>query len=173
MKALVVYESMFGNTRRLAEAVAEGLRTGADVDLRPVAAAPPEPDPEYQLVVVGGPTHAFSMSRPSTRADAVRQGPEGEPTVGIREWLDGLPTYGRGTLFAAFDSRVWVRNQDAIVLSPSCPAACRFSARRTVRAILASRRLRSSISAAVRSSSSPSDRPARSRLAAVEHMYED
>lgn len=106
MKALVVYESMFGNTRRLAEAIAEGLRVGADVEICPVAAAPPEPDPAYHLVVVGGPTHAFSMSRASTRADAVRQGADGEPAVGIREWLDGLPAYGRSTRLATFDSRV-------------------------------------------------------------------
>ena len=33
MRALVVYESMFGNTRQIAEAVAEGLSTGATVEI--------------------------------------------------------------------------------------------------------------------------------------------
>ena len=38
MNALIVYESMFGNTRRLAEAMAEALETsGADVTVAPRA----------------------------------------------------------------------------------------------------------------------------------------
>lgn len=107
MKALVVYESMFGNTRRLAEAIAEGLRVGADVDVRPVAAAPPEPDPAYHLVVVGGPTHAFSMTRQATRVDAVSQGAShGTSETGLREWLATLPAASRSLPVATFDTRV-------------------------------------------------------------------
>lgn len=67
MHAFVIYESMFGNTRK----VAEGLATSAKVDLREVGAAPATIEGGVDLLVVGGPTHAFSMSRPRTREDAL------------------------------------------------------------------------------------------------------
>ena len=94
MKALVVYESMFGNTEAVARAVAEGL-SGAgqpvEVDLREVAQAPSPVTGPVDLIVVGGPTHAFSLSRPSTRADAVKQGaPTRATEQGLREWLSRL-----------------------------------------------------------------------------------
>ena len=40
MKALVVYESMFGNTEQVARAVADGLRSKMEVDVREVSTAP-------------------------------------------------------------------------------------------------------------------------------------
>ncbi|MGD9960770.1 flavodoxin family protein [Nocardioides sp.] len=87
MKALVVYESMFGNTREVAEAVAAGLRGHLEVELHDVASAPPADD-TWDLVVVGGPTHAFSLSRASTRAEAIAKGgTEGSVDIGLREWV--------------------------------------------------------------------------------------
>ena len=74
MKALMVYESMFGNTAEIARAVSEGMAPEMDVDLREVNDAPAAVTDSVDLMVVGGPTHAFSLSRASTRADAVRQG---------------------------------------------------------------------------------------------------
>jgi hypothetical protein len=58
------------------------------------------------LLVVGGPTHAFSMSRASTREDAVRKGaPVGHEGRGMREWLAGLAP--RDDLaIATFDTKV-------------------------------------------------------------------
>jgi flavodoxin len=106
MKALVVYESMFGNTAEVARSVADGLADHLDVTVRAVADAPAQLTEPYDLVVVGGPTHALSMSRPSTRADAVEQGaPETVKETGIREWLDGLGDGPRTALFATFDTR--------------------------------------------------------------------
>ena len=61
MNALVVVESMWGNTRIVAEAVARGLGGGAEV--LDVQQAPSELPDDVGLLVVGGPTHAFSMSR--------------------------------------------------------------------------------------------------------------
>lgn len=58
-------------------------------------------------MVVGAPTHVFSLSRPATRDDAVRQG--AEPThagKGVREWLDLLPKDAKGQLATTFDTRV-------------------------------------------------------------------
>ena len=103
MRGLVVYESLFGNTARIAQAIADGMRKHLDVELHSVAEGKlPE---GADLVVMGGPTHAFSMSRASTREDAVKQGANGDSTIGLREWLDELPE-GNDTLFAAFDTRV-------------------------------------------------------------------
>jgi flavodoxin len=107
MRALVVYESMFGNTERVAREVAEGLAAHAIVEVRPIAEAPLEPDEALDLVVVGGPTHAFSLSRPSTREDARRQGAgAGADGPGLREWLDGLHAGAHHPRVAAFDTRV-------------------------------------------------------------------
>jgi flavodoxin len=103
MRGFVVYESLFGNTAMVARAVADGLRKHLDVELHSVAAGmPPE---GTDLLVIGGPTHAFSMSRATTRQDAVNQGATGDPTIGLREWMNELPE-GNDTLFAAFDTRV-------------------------------------------------------------------
>lgn len=104
--ALVVYESMFGNTRAVAEAIAEGLRApDLAVEVRD-AASGPEPR-GYELIVAGGPTHAFSLSRRSTREDAARQGAHGETDTGLREWLETLPhANGSRPLFATFDTKL-------------------------------------------------------------------
>ena len=79
----MVYESMFGNTEQVARAVAAGLGESVDVEVAEVTDAPTEPDPEVALIVAGGPTHAFSMSRENTRADAINKGAhEGEREFG-------------------------------------------------------------------------------------------
>lgn len=106
MRALVVYESLFGNTRLIAQAVADGLSTGAQVTVTDVAQAPADVPPEVDVLVLGGPTHTFSMSRDATREDAVRRGARPEPTGGIREWLQALPRGGHPQDFVAFDTRV-------------------------------------------------------------------
>jgi Flavodoxin domain len=107
MKALIVYESMWGNTQKVAEAIAAGLRETVDVEVMEVGHAPEEPGSEVALVVAGGPTHAFSMTRPSTRADAVTKGaPQGSSSTGLREWLDGLPSGHHPQGIATFDTRV-------------------------------------------------------------------
>jgi hypothetical protein len=103
MRGFVVYESLFGNTARIAQAVAQGISKHFDVELHSVAE---RLRPEgTDLLVIGGPTHAFSMSRTATREDAVKQGAEADPGIGLREWLDDLPE-GNGNPFAAFDTRV-------------------------------------------------------------------
>jgi hypothetical protein len=108
MRAVVVFESMFGNTEAVARAVAEGIATRMPVEVWPVDGAPSALPPGPALLVVGGPTHAFGLSRPSTRADAGRQA--GRPVTGtdrgLREWLLDLERAPEGTLGAAFDTRV-------------------------------------------------------------------
>ncbi|MEB7505485.1 hypothetical protein [Arthrobacter koreensis] len=106
MRALVVYESLWGNTAKVARAVAERLGGGMEVEVSDAGSAPATAD-GFDLLVVGGPTHAFSMSRPRTRADAVKShGAPHEPDVGIREWLDRLAPAAAQIPAAVFDTRV-------------------------------------------------------------------
>jgi hypothetical protein len=104
-RALVVFESMFGNTEVVARAIAEGLSDKVSVR---VARAGPDllVDDDVELLVVGGPTHAFGLTRPGTRGSAGQQGASIALAkgIGVREWLDGLgSTTAR---VAAFDTRV-------------------------------------------------------------------
>jgi len=109
MKALVVYESLYGNTAAIGEVIATSLRThGLEVDAGPISRIGPPETTGVDLLVVGGPTHAHGMSKSSTRKTAVddKKNSFPEPTVepGLREWLDGLPP-GAGRLASAFDTR--------------------------------------------------------------------
>jgi flavodoxin len=104
MSTLVVYESMWGNSRSVAEAVAAAI--GPEVRAVHVTEAPVPIPSDVDLLVVGGPTHAFSMSRPSTRRDAVAKGaPDGPTEPGVREWLARLEA-SDDLEVATFDTRV-------------------------------------------------------------------
>ena len=107
-RALVVFESMFGNTQQIAEAVKEGLSTHVPADILEVGTAPDVIPAEVDLIVVGGPTHAFGMSRPRTREDATRQagGHVVSERNGLREWLTTLERNDGGLAAAAFDTRI-------------------------------------------------------------------
>lgn len=106
MRAAVVYESMFGNTATIATAVANGLRkAGVEVKVIPVALAGDDLLRDHDLVVIGAPTHALGLSRPSTRADAVLQGAPAEVEArGVREWLEEVKDADSVNI-AAFDTR--------------------------------------------------------------------
>ncbi len=65
--AIVVFESMFGNTRVIAEAIADGLRETCEVTVGTVDAIAPERAREVSLVVVGGPTHSLGVARADAR----------------------------------------------------------------------------------------------------------
>jgi hypothetical protein len=107
MRALVVYETMFGNTGRIAAAIADGMADGADVIVTNVIDAPAEVPADIDMLVVGGPTHVFSMSRVSTRRSAAERGAAyTDVPEGIREWLEELPAPKTPIAFAAFDTRV-------------------------------------------------------------------
>jgi hypothetical protein len=71
MRAVVVYESMYGNTHLIADAIGAGLGTVFDVRVVPVSEASAAVLDGADLVVVGGPTHAHGMSRAGTRKAAV------------------------------------------------------------------------------------------------------
>lgn len=112
MKALVVYESMFGSTHELANAIAAGLRETLDVDVVRADQVDVAQVEEADVLVVGGPTHAHSLSTEASRHDAVTMTLDAdgelhveEPamTEGLREWFDSLGSVTKP--FAAFDTR--------------------------------------------------------------------
>lgn len=103
MRALVVYESAWGNTRQVATAIGSGLRPHVATEVVDVADAPSAAHLDVDLVVLGGPTHAFGLSRPGTRQDAHRKGAT-LVVVGLREWLAAAQPLGCAA--AAFDTHV-------------------------------------------------------------------
>ena len=113
MRALVVYESMFGNTREVAEHIGTGLAQRCDVVVVPVAEATAAQVVGADLVVVGGPTHVHGMSTARSRQAAGEQAAKDEELElddaaggpGVREWLGEVGTVD-GIRAAAFDTRV-------------------------------------------------------------------
>ena len=105
--AVVVYESLFGDAERIARAIAHGLSGHLDVEVIAAADAPQQLGPDVRLLVVGGPNHAMSMPRPSTRKGAVDQygAKIADTTTGLHEWLDAATVPG-GLSAAAFDTRM-------------------------------------------------------------------
>ena len=104
MRSLVVYESWFGNTRRVAEQIAAALAHEGEVDLVTVDGAVPVLE-GVDLLVVGAPTHVHGLSGKRSREAAVDQGASGVPGVGVRDWIEALPNGARGPRAAAFDTR--------------------------------------------------------------------
>lgn len=138
MNVVIVYESMFGTTRRIAEHIADGIAAHAatrphQVSVRSVSEVTRAEVDAADLLVVGAPTHAHGLPRPETRAEAAAwsrdpdRDLELEPFAlqdGVREWLDALP---RATTFcAAFDTR-------ADIPRPLSGSAARRIARRLAR----------------------------------------
>ena len=92
MRVLIVYESLYGSNRRIAEAVAAGIGDDAATAIVEAQAAPTNIDAGVDLIVVGGPNHKTSLPRPETRAEAAA-GSDGslQPAErGLREWLEDL-----------------------------------------------------------------------------------
>ena len=112
MRAVIIYESMFGNTHAIADAIAQGLEPLDHVVVVPLSEAGRERWGDADLLVVGGPTHFHGMSRTGTRkgAAATARNPKNDLVLergaqgpGVRDWLRSL---GHGhTKFAAFDTR--------------------------------------------------------------------
>lgn len=108
MRALVVYESMFGNTKRVAEAIGRGLAARVAVEVVEVGHAPTRVDDDVDLVVVGGPTHAFGLSSERTRKSAADQAPAGvvSDSTGVREWVTRMTAQQGHVAVAAFDTHI-------------------------------------------------------------------
>ncbi len=115
MRALVVYESMYGNTHTVANRIAEGLRSAgnAEVDCVSVHEVTREQVAAADLLVVGGPTHAHAMTSGTTRASAreAAEKPGSDLTLepdtegsGLRDWFLTIGALAERPA-AAFDTR--------------------------------------------------------------------
>jgi len=86
MKSLIVYDSMYGNTEKIAEAIGDGL-TG-EVKVVRVGEVNPAELKTFDLLILGSPVHG------------------GRPTPAIDVFLKKLPAHSlEGMRVAAFDTR--------------------------------------------------------------------
>jgi hypothetical protein len=111
MRVLVVYESIYGNTHAIAEAIAQGCGSDHDVSILPVGEATADRVAAADVVFVGGPTHvhgeSWSMTRNGARKQAAKDDLELDPDAfgpGLRTWFRGLGPVG-SVAAAAFDTR--------------------------------------------------------------------
>jgi len=108
MKAIVVYESLWGNTAAIARAIAEGI--GADAQALSTAEATATAIADADLIVAGAPVLAFSLPTDMMREN-LRANPGKAPTPpdlshpSMRSWLKALPEGHGGS--AAFETRIW------------------------------------------------------------------
>lgn len=127
MRAVIVYESLFGNTREIADAIGEGVKEthpDAEVECVAVVDALPERVGPTDLLVVGGPTHMRGMTTGMSRKMGLKSeereagqeerpftSEEGAEGPGVRGWFhDTLPKAHTGThAAAAFDTRADTR----------------------------------------------------------------
>jgi hypothetical protein len=107
MKAVVVYESHWGNTAAVARAIAEGL--GPAARALSTAQAKAEDVAGADLIVAGAPILGFSLPTESMLKDLGRKAGKHKAAPDLshpsmRAWLEGLPRgEGRG---AAFETRI-------------------------------------------------------------------
>jgi len=93
MKTLVIYDSLHGNTKKIAQAIGDAL--AGETKVLHAGEANPADLKNHDLVFVGAPTHG------------------GRPSPPMKEFLDKIPANGlEGVKVAAFDTRIpkrWVR----------------------------------------------------------------
>jgi menaquinone-dependent protoporphyrinogen IX oxidase len=88
MKALVLYDSVFGNTQKVAEAIASALAARAQVELAKASHQPLPKLADIDLLVVESPTRGF------------------RPTEDVAAFLKSIPRKGLAAKsVAAFDTR--------------------------------------------------------------------
>jgi hypothetical protein len=102
MKVIVVYESHYGNTAAVANAIADGF--GPEAQVLTTDEASPGAVADADLIIAGAPVMAFSQ--PSDRMLATLAGDVKAPTAAdvshpsMRSWLDQLPVgHGRSAQF--------------------------------------------------------------------------
>lgn len=101
MKALVVYDSFFGNTEKIAAEIGKAMGAAKDVTVCRVTDAKSSQLEGLDILVVGSPTRAFS------------------PTPAIKAFLKGIPAKQlEGVKVSAFDTRM--------VIDEKTPGILRF-----------------------------------------------
>jgi flavodoxin len=98
VKALVVYDSVFGNTEKIAQAMGAALAPQAEITTLRVGEVKPEHLAGLNVLLVGSPTRAFN------------------PTPAVKDWLKSLaPNSLKGVKVAAFDTRISLDTIDSSV----------------------------------------------------------
>lgn len=88
MNALIIYDSLFGTTRKIAQVLAENLSAFTPARLVPVREVSLDELQGVRLLLVGSPTHEYS------------------PTLAIQTFLEQIPREMlQGMIAAAFDTR--------------------------------------------------------------------
>ena len=106
MRAVVVYESHWGNTARIAQAIADGI--GPEARVLTTTEATPEKLQGADLVVAGAPVMAFGLPSDTMLRNAATDPKAPTPAdtshKSLRAWLDSLPKASGAA--AAFDTRL-------------------------------------------------------------------
>ena len=101
MKSMVVYDSVFGNTEQIAQAIGRALGSPEDVEIIRGDNVKPEQLTGLKLLIVGSPTRGF------------------RPTPAISNFLKSIPKNGlRGVKVAAFDTRVTEHEMKSVFFMP-------------------------------------------------------
>jgi hypothetical protein len=104
MHAIVVYESVWGNTAAVARAIAEGLGDGTRACATDEVA--PETVAKADLIVAGAPVFGFALPTDQMRESIRRSESNADLShPSLRSWLERLPA-GNGQS-AAFETRIW------------------------------------------------------------------
>lgn len=123
MRAVIVVETMFGGTLRIAISIANGLSGFGNTEIARVGSLPPSLLNSVDLLVAGAPTHAHGLSTADSRTNAAilatdpylglrLKGAEaggeasGGGSIGVREWMDSLRASELPRFHAAFDTRL-------------------------------------------------------------------
>jgi flavodoxin len=89
MNKLIIYDSVFGNTEHIAQAIGNALGAEGDVGTYQVNGVKPEQLRGLNLLIVGSPTRSF------------------KPTEAMTRFLKNIPKNGlKGVKVAAFDTRL-------------------------------------------------------------------
>ena len=100
LRALVVYDSVYGNTAQIAQAIGQAFASQAKVEVLPVGDVKPEHLTGVQFLIVGSPTRAFS------------------PTPATKALLKSIPADAlQGVRVAAFDTRIAIDDVNSRLLA--------------------------------------------------------
>jgi len=100
MKALVVFDSVFGNTEKIAREIGSALAPAGEVEVKRAGDVRLEQLKGLDLLLVGSPTRAFKA------------------TVATRKFLQSIPAHGLdGMKVAAFDTRADLETVHSALLS--------------------------------------------------------
>ena len=89
MKALIIYDSVYGNTEKIAETMAEAIAASGEIKALRAGEANPSELESLDLLIVGSPTHG------------------GRPTAAVQDFLNKVTQQSlKGIKVAAFDTRI-------------------------------------------------------------------